>query len=257
MKSLRVIQIALVSALTLASSRGHSQPAPFDSEQRGAIEAIVRDYLLRSPEVLQEAVTELERRQQEAQRSTQAAVLKDEWTRLVGSPQDLVIGNPAGDVTLVEFLDYNCPYCRKAKGDIDALIKGDSKLRVVLKEFPVLGPESVEASRAVVAAKQQLSPDKLRAFHDRMMETRGRANGERALAIAKELGADVARLQKDMQSDVVTAVLQENAAIGDKLGITGTPAFILNDQVISGAVGLEPLRQAVANVRRCGKTACE
>ena len=252
-----MIRAVLFSVLAFGPTAGHSQPAVLDAEQRRAIELVVRDYLLRNPEVLQEAIAELERRQQEAQKAAQSAALKEGRAQLVSSPYDAVIGNPAGDVTLVELFDYNCPYCRKAKGDIDALIKGDPKLRVVLKEFPVLGPDSVEASRVAVAAKLQLPPDKMRMFHDKLMETRGRANGERALALAKELGADITKLQKDVQAEAISAVLQENAALADKLGITGTPAFILNEDIIAGAVGLEPLRRAVENTRRCGRAACE
>ncbi|QRM34658.1 DsbA family protein [Microvirga sp. VF16] len=250
------LRFALAIVLALGSTVANSQPVQFDAPQRQAIEAIIREYLLKNPEVLQEAIGELERRQQEAQKNAQTTALRAEREKLINSPNDYVVGNPSGDVTLVEFFDYNCPYCRKAKGDVDALIRSDPKLRVVLKEFPILGPDSVEASRVVVAAKQQLSPDKYLAFHDKLMETRGRANGERALAVAKEFGLDLARLQKDMQSAAVTAVLQENTGLGDKLGITGTPAFILNEDIIAGAVGLEPLRQAIANTRQCGKIAC-
>jgi len=158
----------------------------------------------------------------------------------VGHSQPAVVDAPAGDVALVELFDYNCPYCRKAKGDIDALIKGDTRLRGVLKEFPVLGPDSVEASRVAVAAKLQLPPDKMRMFHDKLMETRGRASGDQAFALAKELGADVAKLQKDIQAGAISTVLHENAALADKLGITGTSTFILNEDIIAGAGGLEP-----------------
>lgn len=122
----------------------------------------------------------------------------------------------------------------EAGGD-DYLVK-----RGVLKEFPVLGPDSVEASRVAVAAKLQLPPDKMRMFHDKLMETRGRASGDQAFALAKELGADVAKLQKDIQAGAISTVLHENAALADKLGITGTSTFILNEDIIAGAGGLEP-----------------
>lgn len=257
MKVAIVARVILVSVLACMANQGQTQSTSFSDEKRRAFEAILKDYLLRNPEIVQEALVELERRQQVAQEAARSAVLRDERTKLVNSPHDMVVGNPAGDVSLVEFFDYNCSYCRKAKSDVDALIKGDPRLRIVLKEFPVLGPDSVEASRVAVAAKLQLSPDKMRVFHDRLMATRGRANGEKALALATELGANVAKLQKDMQGDMVNAVLQENTALADRLGISGTPTFILNDDIIMGAVGLEPLRQAIANTRRCGKTKCE
>ena len=135
-------------------------------------------------------------------------------------------------------------------------MKADPKLRVVLKDFPVLGPDSVEASRIGVAAKQQLKGDRLFEYHTKLMETRGRVNGERAVAVAKEMGLDLAKLQKDAEADEAKAALQENVALGDKLGLTGTPAFVIGDEVISGAVGIEPMRKTIAGVRQCGRATC-
>ncbi|MDQ4137114.1 MAG: DsbA family protein, partial [Pseudomonadota bacterium] len=174
----------------------------------------------------------------------------------VNSPHGNLVGNPQGDVTLVEFFDYNCGYCKRALADLRTLMKGDPKLRVVLKDFPVLGPESVEASRVGLAVKQQISGDKLFDYHTRLMETRGRVNGERAMAVAREMGLDMARLQKDLDHPEVRAALEENMELGDKLGLTGTPAFVIGEEVISGAVGLEPLRKIVAATRQCGKAVC-
>ena len=137
-----------------------------------------------------------------------------------------------------------------------ALIKNDPKLRVVLKDFPVLGPDSVEASRASLAVKRQLKGEKLFDYHVKLMETRGRINGERAIALAREMGVDIAKLQRDMESPEVKATIQENVVLGDRLGLSGTPAFVVGDEVISGAVGLEPLRKTVAGVRQCGSAVC-
>ena len=245
---------ALLSALALPLA-GQAQPA-FNDQQRQAIEQIVKDYLVKNPEVLQEAMTELERRQQEAQKTAQASALTQERETLLNSPRGTIVGNPSGDVTLVEFFDYNCGYCKRALGDVKTLMKTDPKLRVVLKDFPVLGPESVEASRVGLAVKQQIKDDKLFEYHTKLMETRGRVNGERALAVAREMGLDVERVKKDMESPDVRAALQENVGLGDKLGLSGTPAFVVGDEVVSGAVGAEPLRQAIAGVRQCGKAVC-
>jgi protein-disulfide isomerase len=126
----------------------------------------------------------------------------------------------------------------------------------VLKDCPVLGPESLEASRVSLAAKQQIKGEKLFDFHSRVMETRGRVNGERALAVAREMGLDIAKLQKDMEGPEVRAALQENVKLGDQLGLSGTPAFIVGEEIISGAVGVEPLKRTVAGVRQCGKAVC-
>lgn len=251
-----MLRVVLGLGLTLAATVGHTQPPPFEARQREAIEAIVRDYLLKNPEVLQDSLAELERRRQEARKVAQAAALRGERERLTAAPDAYMIGNPAGDVTLVEFFDYNCSHCRKASGDVGALIETDPGLRVVLKDFPVLGPDSIEASRAALAAKEQLPAGKLAAFHARLMQTRGRLNGEGVLAVAKEFGLGAAKLQEDMWGQKVTAALRENLELGEKLGIDGTPAFVLRDEIIPGAVGVEPLRRSVSRVRRCGDAAC-
>jgi len=246
---------ALLGALALSPS-AMAQNAVFSDQQRQAIGEIVRNYLLKNPEVLTEVIGELEKRQAEAQRVAQASALAETRQTLLNAPHSFVVGNPSGDVTLVEFFDYNCGYCKRALADVQTLVKNDPKLRVVLKDFPVLGPDSVEASRVGLAARKQLQGEKLFEFHMRVMDTRGRVNGERALAVAKEMGLDMARLQREMEGSEVRSALQENMGLGDKLGLTGTPAFIIGDEVIAGAVGLDPLKQVVANVRQCGKGSC-
>jgi protein-disulfide isomerase len=247
--------VALFGALALAPA-AQAQNAIFNEQQKQAIGEIVKEYLLKNPEVLTEVISELEKRQAEAQQVAQAGAVKETKQSLLNAPHSYVVGNPSGDVTLVEFFDYNCGYCKKALSDVQTLMKSDPKLRVVLKDFPVLGPDSVEASRVALAAKNQLQGQKLFDYHVKVMDTRGRVNGERAMAVAKDMGLDIAKLQKDMESADVRNALQENMALGDKLSLTGTPAFIIGETVIPGAVGLEPLKQVVNNVRSCGKASC-
>ncbi len=223
---------------------------------RAQIEKIVRDYLLANPEVIQDALQELERRQQDAQRQAQANAVKAERQALIASPHDTVIGNPKGDVTMVEFFDYNCGFCKRASADIEALIKSDPNLRVVLKDFPVLGPDSVEASLVSVAVRSQLPGERMYEFHRRLMDSRGRVTKDRALALAKEMGVDVARLQKEMETPQVRQVLSDAMTLGDKLSLTGTPAFVIGDEVVFGAVGVEALRSTITGVRQCGKASC-
>ena len=254
--SFPVLAPAFVLAGALALTGPAAAQAPFTEEQRREIGAVVKDYLLKNPEILQDVMVELDKRQQEAQTAARQGALKASRTALLNSQRDIVAGDAAGDVTLVEFFDYNCGYCKRALTDVRALMKGDPKLRVVLKDFPVLGPDSVEASRVSLAVKQQLKGDKLFEYHVKLMETRGRVNGERAIALAKEMGADAARLQRDMESAEVKQAIQDNVVLGDKLGLSGTPAFVVGDEVISGAVGVEPLRKTVAGVRQCGKAVC-
>ncbi|HVL73840.1 MAG TPA: DsbA family protein [Beijerinckiaceae bacterium] len=250
------IRAAILAFALAAPAAALAQAPAFSDPQRRAIEQIVKEYLLKNPEILHEALLELEKRQQEAQKVAQRTALKEHRAAIVNPSRSIVAGNPSGDVTLVEFFDYNCGYCKRALTDIQTLVKADPKLKVVLKDFPVLGPDSVEAARVSVAVKQQLSGAKLFDFHTRVLETRGRVNGDRALAVAKEMGLDMGRLQKDLDSAETRAVLQENMTIADRLGLTGTPAFILGEDIIPGAVGAEPLRQAIASVRKCGKAEC-
>jgi len=247
--------VALIGTLGLAPAALAQGPV-FTEQQKQAIGEIVKDYLLKNPEVLTEVISELEKRQAEAQQAAQAGAVKETRQSLLNASHSYVVGNPSGDVTLVEFFDYNCGYCKKALADVQTLVKSDPKLRVVLKDFPVLGPDSVEASRVSLAAKNQLQGQKLFDYHVKVMDTRGRVNGERAMAVAKEMGLDMARLQKDMESPDTRKALQENMELGDKLSLTGTPAFIIGETVVPGAVGLEPLKQLVTNVRQCGKANC-
>ncbi|GJE58483.1 DsbA family protein [Methylobacterium trifolii] len=252
-RSLPILALALgLSTAAVAQTA----PAPFTDVQRQAIESIVKEYLIKNPEVLQEAIAEGEKRQLETQRLAQAAALKESQAALMNSPHDVVAGNPAGDITMVEFFDYNCGYCRKALTDVQALIKGDPKLRVVIKDFPVLGPESVEASQMAVAAKQQLKGDKVFEFHQKLLESKGRVNAAKAVQVAKEMGLDIVRLQKDAQGPEVKAALAENRGLGDKLGLSGTPAFVIGDEIIPGAVGVDPIRKTIADVRQCGHASC-
>jgi protein-disulfide isomerase len=247
--------VALVGTLAIAPA-AMAQSAVFTDQQKQAIGEVVKDYLLKNPEVLTEVISELEKRQAEAQQAAQAGAVKETRQSLLNASHSYVVGNLSGDVTLVEFFDYNCGYCKKALADVQSLMKSDSKLRVVLKDFPVLGPDSVEASRVALAVKNQLQGQRLLDYHVKVMDTRGRVNGERAMAVAKEMGVDMGRLQKDVESAEIRNALQENMALGDKLSLSGTPAFIVGDTVIPGAVGLEPLKQLVDNVRQCGKANC-
>ena len=248
--------LALGLGLAAVPALAQQGPAAFTDAQRQAIEAIVKDYLIKNPDVLQEAIAEGEKRQLETQRLAQAAALKESREALLNSPHDVVAGNPQGDITLVEFFDYNCGYCRKALSDLQTLIKTDPKLRVVIKDFPVLGPESLEASQIALAVKQQVKGEKLFEFHQKLLESKGRVNGARALQVAKEMGLDVARLQKDAAGPEVKAALSENRGLGDKLGLSGTPAFVIGEEIIPGAVGVEPIRKTIADVRQCGHASC-
>jgi protein-disulfide isomerase len=245
---------ALAGALLIAALPLSARAQSFSNTQRGDIEKIVHDYLLAHPEVLQDVMNELQERQQQAEAEKAKAMVKAHAKELFNSPDEVVLGNPKGDVNFVEFFDYNCPYCKHAMSDMLTLMKDDPKMRVVLKEFPVLGPDSVQAAKVAIAVRMQ-APDKYLAFHTKLLGDRGRADGARALAVAKELGLNMDRLEKDMKSPEVETTLKQDFSLAEALGLNGTPSYVIGDNVIVGAVGLQGLQEKI-NTARCGKATC-
>ena len=246
--------LVLAAALTLTALPAAAQD--FSTAQRGEIEKIVRDYLVAHPEVLQEAISALEKRQAAEEAEKHEAAVKDNADALFNSSRQVTVGNPQGDVTFVEFFDYNCGYCKRAMSDMFDLMKSDPKLKVVLKEFPVLGPGSVEAAQVAVAVRMQdKSGKKYLEFHQKLLGGRGQVDKAKALAAAKEIGLDMARLDKDLKSDEVSKTLEESMKLAEKLGLNGTPSYVIGPNVVIGAVGLDKLKESV-NTARCGKAAC-
>jgi protein-disulfide isomerase len=250
-----------LAVLSLALALAAFAPAPtraqtFAPDQRTEIEKIVREYLLSHPEVLQDAMAELEKRQTAEDTEKHLAAIKDNATAIFSSPRQVNLGNPQGDVTLVEFFDYNCAFCKRAMSDMLDLLKNDPKLRIVLKEFPVLGEGSVQAAQVAVAVRMQdKTGKKYLDFHTKLLGGRGPADKAHALAAAKDAGFDMARLDKDLQSDEVKQTLEENLKLAEGLGLNGTPSYVLPGEVVVGAVGLPALKGKV-NTARCGKEIC-
>jgi protein-disulfide isomerase len=253
---LRTFGLVLGVWLAVAAGPAQAQAQALSPEQRKAVVDVIRETLLQNPELIQEALIELERRNTVAQADAQRTAVASENARITDPATSVILGNPQGDVTIVEFMDYNCGFCKRAMEDIRTLAKEDSKLRIVLKDFPILGPDSVEASRVAVAAKNQLQGAKYFEFHNKLMGAKGRINGAKALEVAKDSGADVERLRKEMEAPATRAAIEDTVALGDRLGLTGTPAFILGDEVVFGAVGAAVLKQKIDSVRRCGKATC-
>jgi protein-disulfide isomerase len=251
----RLIAAAFAALLAVALPQtSHAQD--FSPAQRSAIETVVHDYLLAHPEVLQEAMAELEKRQTAAEAEKHKVAVKEHAKALFSSPNQVTLGNPNGNVTFVEFFDYNCGYCKRAMTDMLTLLKDDSNLKVVLKEFPVLGPGSVEAAQVAVAVRMQdPTGKKYLAFHQELLGGRGHADKARALQVAKDVGIDMTRLEKDMNSAEVKATLQEDFKLADALGLNGTPSYVVGDNVVVGAIGLEGLQEKI-NTARCGKSTC-
>jgi len=215
----------------------------FSADQREEIGKIVKDYLLTHPEVMQDVMAELEKHQQSVEAEKHRAAVAENKATLFSSPHQVVLGNPQGNVTMVEFFDYNCGFCKRAMSDMLDLIKSDGNLKFVLKEFPVLGPGSVEAANVAVAARMQdPTGKKYIEFHQKLLGGRGPADKARALAVAKEVGFDMTRLEKDMNSDEVKTTIDEDMKLADSLGVSGTPTYVVGDEVVVGAVGLDELK---------------
>lgn len=219
------------------------------------VEAIVRDYILQNPEIIQQAMAELDKRRVAAEQAERKAGVTRNAEAIFNSPRQVVLGNPKGDVTLVEFFDYNCGYCRHAYSDLRRLMDEDPKLRVVLKEFPVLGPGSGEAAQVAVAVNK-IAPEKYGAFHDALITGRGQADGARAMAAATSIGLDEADVRKEMQTALVNDTLTEVYGLAERLGINGTPSYVVGDEVVVGAVGYDQLKKRIESVRACGSTTC-
>ena len=255
MPSLRLLAPTLI-ALALCVAPQAASAQNISGAQRGEIEKIVREYLIAHPEVLEEAMAELTKRQAAAESEKQQATIARNADTIFNSPRGVTIGNKDGDVTFVEFFDYNCGFCKRAMNDMMELMKSDPKLKVVLKEFPVLGQGSIEAAQVGVAVRMQdPSGKKYLDFHQKLLNGRGQADKARAMAAARESGLDMAKLEKDLSSPEVRATLEENLRIADSLGMNGTPSYVIGKQIVIGAVGAEALREKISNAR-CGKATC-
>jgi len=241
--------LVLAAALALTALPAAAQD--FSTAQRGEIEKIIKEYLIRHPEVLQEAMAELEKKQQLAETEKARSAIKNHSDALFNSPRQVVLGNPQGDVTFVEFFDYNCGYCKRALTDMVEIMGKDPKLKVVLKEFPVLGPGSVEAAQVAVAVRMQdKTGKKYLEFHQKLLGGRGQVDKAKALAAAKDIGLDMARLDKDLKSDEIGKTLEESMKLAEALGLNGTPSYVIGNDVVIGAVGQAALSQKIQAARQ-------
>jgi protein-disulfide isomerase len=216
-------------------------------EQRKAIEAIIHDYLMKNPDVLIDALREAEAKANSDADTKAAQVLRDRRHEVFDDPATPVGGNPQGDVTIVEFFDYRCPYCKQVHPAIQKLLDQDRKLRFVYKEFPVLGEQSDIAAHAALAARLQ---GRYEAFHDAMMAAKGQISEEVVYRVAGSVGLDVDRLKRDMTDPEIDRALSANRALAKALELRGTPGFIIGDHIVPGAIDLDALKTMVADARK-------
>ncbi|CDX19916.1 Protein-disulfide isomerase [Mesorhizobium sp. ORS 3324] len=226
---------------------GARQPAIAAGEtSQDQFDQRIHDYILAHPEVLMEALQKLQERQREAEAAAVRDALAKHADDLFRDRESPVGGNPQGDVTMVEFFDYNCPYCRQVAPVVDQAVGDDPKLRIVYKEFPILGPDSLFAAKAALAAGRQ---GKYLEFHKALYGSRTRVTEAAVLKIAAETGIDVPRLQKDMQQPDIQAMIERNAELARVLGITGTPGFVAGDQIFPGATDLAMMKKLIEQAR--------
>ncbi len=266
MTMVRWLAVAGTSLLALAST-GHAQettPIPedafsafesqapaepsFSDAQRAEINGLIQQYIQDNPEVILQALQALQQRQQQQahQQRTQARTTAALGSDVVDPERDPIAGDPDGSVTVVEFFDYHCPFCKRISRGMAKLAEDDD-VRIVFKEFPVFGPDSVFAARAALAAKEQgLYHD----FHVALMQNRGRLSERTVMRLADRVGLEVDRLREDMQSPEIEQTLRTNFQLAQQLGIRGTPSFIIEDEVIPGAIDLTTMRRLIQSKRQ-------
>ena len=243
-----IAAFCLAAALGLSALSGMADAraeTPIADADRAAIETIVRDYLMEHPEIIAEALTALQQREElaEQERQRQAVVAMHDQIYAADAP---FMGNPDGDVTLVEFFDYQCGYCKRVLDTVFEATESDPGLRVVFKEFPILGPVSVVAAQASLASRNQ---GLYTEFHHALMGYRGQLTEEVIYTVAAEVGLDVARLREDMKAPEIQNEIAENRRLAGQIGIRGTPAFVIGDTVVPGAQSLEALQALVEKAR--------
>ena len=251
----RTIEFArFIAAFVLAVTLGvgaASAGEPFTPDETKAIEKILRDYILKNPGIIIDAAEILGKKQEAAARDRTRRIILARKDELFKDPASPVGGNPSGDVTIVEFFDYQCSYCKRVFPRLQKLLADDGNLRFVFKEFPILGPNSVFAARAALAARKQ-GEKRYVAFHEVMMASRGRLSKASVFRFAKEVGLEVERLKGDMEDDDINEMIRRNLELASALNINGTPAFVIGDTIVRGAVGIKTLKSLVERVRKTG-----
>ena len=256
--ALLALGLVATAGSTPAVSTGATPPASttdagsFSPEQKQAIERIVKDYLLQNPEILIEVGKELEKRQASMQVAEQKRLIVENKGQIFTAPTDFVLGNPNGDITVVEFFDYNCGWCKRAVDEVSNLAAGDSNVKIVFKEFPIFGENSTVAAKAAMASMKQ---GKYWDFHRALMKER-QVTKDNIFPIAEKVGLDVTKLKADMTNPEYEAAIKSTAQIAQALGIEGTPGFIVDAKVNVGYLPLDGLKQLVSEARKTGCQVC-
>jgi protein-disulfide isomerase len=245
MKFLRLLAAAGL-ALMLAAPLVPGNAAEFTDSQRKELGKLVEEYILENPEIIMQAIEKLRERQQLAEEAQRRAAMASLGDDLKSDPITPPGGNPDGKVVVVEFFDYNCGYCKRASPTVAKLLEANDDVKLIYKEFPILGDQSVVAARAALAAAAQ---GKYHEMHESLMSHRGRVGDAVVFAAAAQHGLDVERLRKDMESKEISDAIERTYALAQSLGIEGTPAFLIGKKLVPGAASLDTLQQLVDEAR--------
>ena len=249
--TLALLTFALLAPVVLSTSAQATDLTQMTEAERTAFDAQVRAYLLANPEVLIEVQQALEAKQQQSSDARDAMVLSANHAAIFNDPASWSGGNPDGDVTLVEFMDYRCTYCRKAYAEIEDLVKSDGNIRFVLKEFPILGEDSMTSARFAISVRLLNGDDAYKQAHDALITLRGSPDAETLTRLAGDLGIDAKAVLAKMGSDEVTAIITANRVMADTLGVSGTPTFVMGTTVIRGYLP-EAEMQKIVDDQRAG-----
>lgn len=241
--------LATAAVAFLAVQVGGVQAASFSQPQKDEIGEIVRAYLLEHPDILREMSDKLDAQQKMAEDKARGSALGENADAIFKSAIDPVVGNPKGDVTMVEFMDYNCGWCKRSVGEVSKLLEQDKNLKVVFKEFPIFGEGSEYAARAALAATRQ---GKYWDLHRALFAHEGKVDAEVTDQLAEAQGIDMAQLKKDMEDPAIAGAIGANHALGQSLMITGTPAFIIDRTVVPGYLPIDGLQSEIDKVRKAG-----
>ena len=248
-----LLTLGVVAAgVSAPATSTNAQTAAFTADQTQAIEQIVKDYLLKNPEILVEVSKELEKRQNLAQAAEQRRLIVENRGQIFASSTDFVLGDPKGDITVVEFFDYNCGWCKRAVDELTKLADADPNVKIILKEFPIFGENSVLAAKAAMASIKQ---GKYWDFHRALMKER-QVTKDNIFPIAEKVGIDVAKLKADMANSEYDSAIKTTSEFAQALGIEGTPGFIVDAKVNVGYLPADGLKQLIGEARKAGCQVC-
>lgn len=246
----------LMAALLIGMSTALPLPAAaLDDAQKQEFGSFIREYLLANPEIVEEMQQALEIKKEADSRVMAQTAITDNRDAIFNAPEDIVLGNPDGDVTVVEFYDYNCGFCKRAMNDMIALLDKDPNVRFVLKEFPILGPDSLAAHRVAMSFRA-LAPEKYGDYHMKLLGADVRATESHAIEMAKDFGVDETALRAGMDDPAIDKSIRQTYELANALGISGTPSFVIGDEAVFGAVGEDVLLGKITNMRQCESTVC-